>query len=183
MNAGIPATSRALLVLNSIFVLVASKGLKPAVAPPFQRNAVNPSHCARFVFLSRAIGKTDSPSYVAQAGHREPHVPPLTESHRGLPALSFQLFRCLLDISPQLLGLGGRTCAAAAASEAPAVSSVSASYSAPSRSTSPAGPCVDARGGAAAAAAVDKPSRSIASPSAACAAGRDNRACSLLSPS
>ena len=51
----------------------------------------------------------------AETGHREPHVPPSHESHRGLPALSFQLCRCLLDISPQLLGLGGRTRAAAAA--------------------------------------------------------------------
>jgi len=29
--------------------------VKPAVSPPFQRNTVNLNHCARFVFLSRAI--------------------------------------------------------------------------------------------------------------------------------
>jgi len=57
-------------------------------------------------FLSRAIDLTDSPSYVAQTGHRELHVPPLHEPHWGLPALSFHLCRCLLDISPQLLRLG-----------------------------------------------------------------------------
>jgi len=63
-------------------------------------------------------------------------------------------------------GPGGRT-RAAAASKDPAACSVSASYSAPSRSAPAAGPCVVARGGAAAAAAVDKPSRSLASPAVA----------------
>ena len=29
---------------------------------PFQKKTVNLSHCARFVFLSRAIDETDSPS-------------------------------------------------------------------------------------------------------------------------
>ena len=48
---------------------------------------------------------------------------------------------------------------------------------------SAAGPCVDARGGAAAAAAVDKSSRSIASPAVASAVGRDDRTCCWLSPS
>jgi len=68
--------------------------------------------------------------YVAQAGHRESHVPPLHEPHQGLPALSFHFFLCLLDILLQSAGLGGRTCAAAAiASEASAASSVSASHS------------------------------------------------------
>jgi len=33
---------------------------------PFQRSTVNLNHCARFVFLSRAIDETDSPSYVAK---------------------------------------------------------------------------------------------------------------------
>jgi len=42
---------------------------------------------------------------------------------------------------PQSAGFGGRTRAVAAASEASAASSVSASYSAPSRSASTAGPC------------------------------------------
>jgi len=51
----------------SIFVLVVSKGCKPAVSPPFQRNAVNLNHCARFVFLSRAVDETDSPYYAANA--------------------------------------------------------------------------------------------------------------------
>jgi len=37
------------------FALVVSKGWKPAVAPPFQRNAVNPSNYARFVVFARAI--------------------------------------------------------------------------------------------------------------------------------
>ena len=36
-------------------VLVASKGWKPGASPPFKRSALNFSHCARFVFLSRAI--------------------------------------------------------------------------------------------------------------------------------
>ena len=49
----------------SIFVLVASKGWKPVVTPPFQRNKVNLNHCARFVSLSRAIDETDSPTDVA----------------------------------------------------------------------------------------------------------------------
>ena len=39
-----------------IFVSVASEECKPGASPPFQRNAVNLNHCARFVFLSRAIG-------------------------------------------------------------------------------------------------------------------------------
>ena len=38
-----------------IFVLVVSKGCKPGASPPFQRSTVNFDHCARFVFLSRAI--------------------------------------------------------------------------------------------------------------------------------
>jgi len=135
-------------------------------------------------FLSRAIDLTDSPSYVAQTGHRELHVPPLHEPHWGLPALSFHLCRCLLDISPQLLRLGGRTpVAAAAASGASAAPSVSTSYSASSRSASAAGPCVVVPGAAAApAAALDKPLRYIALPAVASAAGRDDHACCLLSP-
>ena len=32
----------------SIFVIVVSKGWKPVVAPPFQRNAVNLNHRAHF---------------------------------------------------------------------------------------------------------------------------------------
>jgi len=48
--------------------------------------------------------------------------------------------------------------------EASAASSVSSSYSAHSRSTSAAGPCVVAPGGTAAPAAVEKPLKSIASP-------------------
>jgi len=60
-------------------------------------------------------------------------VPPPCEFHRALSDLSYQCCRCLLDISPQFLGLGGRTRAAAAAIEASAASTVSASYSAPSR--------------------------------------------------
>ena len=96
-----------------------------------------------------------------------------------------QFFFCFLVMAPQLLGLGGRTraTAAAAASEAPAESSVSASYSAPFRSASAAGPCVVAPGEGAAPAAVDKPSRFIAPPAVASSAGRDNHACCLLSPS
>ena len=39
-----------------------SKGCKPGVSPPFQRNTVNFNHCARFGSLSRAIDKTDPPS-------------------------------------------------------------------------------------------------------------------------
>jgi len=39
----------------SIFVIVVSKGWKPVVAPPFHRSTLNLSHCARFVFLARAI--------------------------------------------------------------------------------------------------------------------------------
>ena len=58
----------------------------------------------------------------------------------------------------QSTGLGGRISAAAAASEDPAISSVSASNSAPSRSASAAGPCLVAPGDAAAPAAVGKPS-------------------------
>jgi len=69
------------------------------------------------------------------------------------------------------------------AAEVSAASSVSASYSAPSRSASAAGPCVVAPCGATAPVAVDKPSRSIASPAVACAVGRDDRACCWLSPS
>ena len=69
-----------------------------------------------------------------------------------------------------------------AASEAPAASSVSASFSAPSRSASAAGPCVVARGGAAVAAAVDKPSRSIAWLAVASAVGNDDRAYCWPSP-
>ena len=37
----------------SILVLVVSKGRKPTVAPPFQRNTVILNHCARFFPLSR----------------------------------------------------------------------------------------------------------------------------------
>jgi len=44
------------------FVLVVSKGCKPGVSPPFQRNTVNFNHCARFVCLSGAIDETDPPS-------------------------------------------------------------------------------------------------------------------------
>jgi len=49
--------------------------------------------------LFRAIDETDSPSYDTKSGHRKSHVPPLHESHWGLPALSFQFCCCLLDIS------------------------------------------------------------------------------------
>ena len=67
----------------------------------------------------------------------------------------------------QSTGLGGRIPAAAAASEDPATSSVSAPYSAPSRSASAVGPCMVAPGEASAPVAVDKPSRPIASPAVA----------------
>ena len=55
------------------------------------------------------------------------------------PVMCAQFFRWVPDMAPQLLGFGGRTRAAAAAS---AASSIPASYSAPSRSASAAGPFV-----------------------------------------
>ena len=77
-----------------------------------------------------------------------------------LPAL----YSCHLN---QSAGLGDRIRAAAVAtvatSKALTASSISASYSAPSRSASAAESCVVAPGGATAPSAVDKPSRSIAS--------------------
>jgi len=42
-------------------------------------------------------------------------MPPSCETRHALPNLCFQFPRCFLDISPQVLGLGGCTCAAAAA--------------------------------------------------------------------
>ena len=110
----------------------------------------------------------------------------LEEVFFALP-LRFLARRCLalvaallLPLLPLSLGFGGRTPAAAAASEASAAHPVSVSYSAPSCSVSAAGPCVGARGGAAAPAAVDKPSRPIASPAVASAAAPNDRACCLL---
>jgi len=50
-----------------------SSGIKGVYAvvsspPPVQTNEVDLSHCARFVFLSRAIDETDSTSQVAVSG-------------------------------------------------------------------------------------------------------------------
>ena len=57
----LPASANA-LARGSPEAFVASKGWKPVVAPPFQRNTVNLNHCARFL-PSRAIDETDSSSY------------------------------------------------------------------------------------------------------------------------
>jgi len=91
--------------------------------------------------------------------------------------------RALHSLRAYLLGLGGRTPVATAASEALAASSVSASYSALSRSASDAGPCVAVPGGVAAPAAVGGPSRSAALPAVASAAGRDDSEYYFRSPS
>jgi len=55
-----------LLKCFSIFVLVASKGWKPAVAPSFQRSTVNLNHCAR-LFFSLALST-------------KPTLPPIREA-------------------------------------------------------------------------------------------------------
>jgi len=210
------------------------------VAPPVQKNAANLNHCARFVFLSRAIDESNSPSDTGGQASRlwvPPHPRIPTPLAAMLPPIDFlyschstpigwswwphsfcRSSRCLLRCSwsvmssaappaaaiaasalalpicqssaapaapaaAQSTGLGGRIPAAAATSEDPAISSVSTSYSAPSKSASAASPCVVGPGDAAAPAAVGKPSRFIASPAVASAAGRDDRACYLLLPS
>ena len=80
--------------------------------------------------------------------------PRCNRSHHDLtqrgPPYCFHFFFWFLDIYSQLLGLGGRTRAAATASKASTASSISASYSAPSRNASTADPCLVAPGGAAA---------------------------------
>jgi len=149
--------------------------LLPVHPPPLHPPPLPPPHRLRCPFAFR------SPAAPAAAGVL---CGPKVKFQVGCSPW-YQFFFCFLVLAPQLLGVGGCTRAAAAgsASEASAESSVSASYSAPSRSASAAGPCVVARGGAANAAAVDKPSRSIASPAVASAVGRDDSACCWLSPS
>ena len=53
------------LFFISIFVLVVSKGFKPGASPPYRRNTVNLSHCASFVFLSRAHPRSPIPPFSA----------------------------------------------------------------------------------------------------------------------
>jgi len=131
-----------------------------------------------FMFInSRATDETDSSSYGLRIESQErPQGHCRTQSVFLFSCLSNQFLFFFLVMVPQLLGLGGRTRAttAASASGASAASSISASYSAPSRSTSAAGPCVAARGDTAAPAAVGKQSRSINWPAIASAAGRDD---------
>ena len=87
-----------MVAVFSIFVLVVSEGRKPVVAPPFQRNAVKISHCAR-LFFARALSAKPilQPHYavwshenltclqrmhdaVGYNGHHEPifYAPPLS---------------------------------------------------------------------------------------------------------
>ena len=95
-------------------VLVVSKGWKPVVAPPFQRNAVNFNHCARFAlcFFRSRYRLNRLPLLCSESGPpRSPQIPPRSESKHGLPPRCFQ--RCswllVIVIVPQSTGLGGRT--------------------------------------------------------------------------
>jgi len=67
------------------------------VAPPFQRNAVNLGHCARFVLLSRAIDKTDSSSYGLRIEPQErPQGHSRTQSVFHFPCLWNQFLFCFI---------------------------------------------------------------------------------------
>ena len=89
------------------------------------------NHCARFVFLSRATKgytKPTLPPEQLKGSPRCTQIPPRSEFERGLPPCCFKRCRRPLVIVPQSASLSGRTrAAAAAASEAPVASSVSAS--------------------------------------------------------
>jgi len=110
----------------------------------------------------------------AGLGHRPLSAPTVTESASAAASLAAVVAASALALhicQSQSTGPGGRTRTAAAA-EAPTACSVSVLYSSPSSSVPATGPCVVARVGAAADAAVDKPSRSFASPAVASAVGR-----------
>jgi len=92
----------------------------------------------RFVFLSRAIDETDSPSY-SRVGPHAALGPTMTLHLTWPPSVLLPLFFWFLDIDSQLLGLGGRTPAAAAATGASAAFPMSTSHYAPSYNTSAAG--------------------------------------------
>ena len=101
-------------------------GRPPASAPavafttaPGSKNAVDLSHCARFVF-SHALSTNPTPRSIIGRVSTGTKVPPLPCAQRGLLPCFLRVFLWFLDILFQLLGLGGRT--RAAASEASAAS-------------------------------------------------------------
>ena len=62
-------------VVKEDFRISGIKGAQASGIAPVSKEYGKFHSLREFVFLSRAIDETDSPSYVAQAGHREPHVP------------------------------------------------------------------------------------------------------------
>ena len=99
------------------------------VSPPVQMNA-DLSTTARALFVYLALSSKPTPPPICR--HRQTRCaasnPEAPAGAACLLACTLHIFLCTLVIASQLLGLGGRTraAAAAAASEAPAKSSVSA---------------------------------------------------------
>ena len=162
------------------------KGVEAAVSPPVSKECGISQTLRALCFSLSRYRLNRLPLPCSESGSPcSNQIPPRSEFKHCLPPGCFQRCRWPLVIVPQSAGLCGRARAAAAtaaaSSEVSAASSVSAPYSAPSRSASAAG--MAAPGEATAPAAVDKPSRPIASPAVACAAGCDDRECCLISPS